>query len=107
MSPEKRRQADEVFDHERAEGRLVDAEIGFPVGWHVFVARKNGEWRRVVALSPRTSWIPLRKWNGYLSIDGVPPMAEARPTRGHEMWTVAPMGFWHSVAHQQATWIDY
>ena len=127
LSPDEKKVVDEVFDRQKKEGRLVDAK-GSPCGWQVFVVKRGGKWRAVVDLRPLNSMVvkdayplPLQdemlncingaEWLSLLDMlmcfyqRGVHPddwwKLAISTHRGHEMFTVAPMGFVNSVAHQQ------
>ena len=127
LGREERKIVDQVFDEQRQQGRLVDAK-GTPAGWQVFVVKKGEKWRPVVDLRPLNALIvedayPLprqddiimcidgKHWISLFDILSAYYQRRVHPSewwklgivthRGHEMFTVVPMGLSISVAHQQ------
>jgi Reverse transcriptase (RNA-dependent DNA polymerase) len=127
LGPKERQVVDEVFDEQKRQGRLIDSGPS-PAGWPVFVVKKGAKWRPVVDLRglnkfiapdayplPRqddiTSAIMGKYWLSIFDILSAYYQRRVHPSdgwklatsthRGHEAWTVAPMGLSISVAHQQ------
>ena len=127
LSPEEKKCVDEMFDELRSQGRIVDAK-GSPCGWQVFVVKKGRKWRPVVDLRPLNALVvpdayPIPRQEDIItcvrgrtriSLFDQSSAYYQRTTheddqwklciathRGHEMFTVPPMGLSVSVAHQQ------
>jgi hypothetical protein len=126
LSPKEKETVDAVFDEQRRQGRLIDSPSS-PAGWPVFVVKKGSKWRPVVDLRglnkliapdayplPRqdeiVSAIKGKYWLSIFDIRSAYYQRRVHPLdywklaiathRGHEAWTVTPIGLSISVAHQ-------